>query len=93
LLPSYQNKETNYLLHRYENHLYNKSGGFTTDEKGLIVSMVKILRTHTTKDKKKFEIFEKSINNFAELVNPFNNRYNLFEKCTVFYHYFMINYD
>ena len=81
LFPVYQNSENSYILQRYENYLYNISGEFTQDETDLTVDMVKILKTHTKKDKKQIEIFEKSIRDFTQLVNPFHNRYNLFEKC------------
>lgn len=84
LLPCYQNKENGYLLHLYENHLFNVSGELTNDEKDLIVEMVKLLRDKTKVDRTKFADFEKAIRNFAQLANPFKNRFSLFHKCILF---------
>jgi len=81
LLPCYQNKENSYLLHLYDNHLFNVAGEFSQEEKDLIVDMVKLLRNKTKADRQKFEDFEKDIRNFAQLTNPFKNRYQLFHKC------------
>ena len=84
LLPCYQNKENGYLLHLYENHLFNVAGELTNDEKDLIVEMVKLLRDKTKVDRTKFADFEKAIRNFAQLANPFKNRFSLFHKCIYF---------
>lgn len=71
-------------MHLYENHLFNVAGELTNDEKDLIVEMVKLLRDKTKVDRAKFADFEKAIRNFAQLANPFKNRFSLFHKCIDF---------
>lgn len=80
-MPFYQNKETNYLLHHYENYLFNDSGRLNSEDIDLVSEMSKILKTHSKSDRKESEYFDNSMKSFINLANPFPKRYALISKC------------
>lgn len=83
LMPNYQNKEPNYLLHLYQNYIFNDSGKFNEEDIELISAMVKIGKSHSKNDLKETQSFEESMKNFIQLSNRLPFRYPIILKCNL----------